>query len=366
MKYLFILFNIIFILSGALRLTAQPLSVTIEQPDAVAGSYPTPNSEFSISEGILHFGDLQFPGSPVWSISNQMNRFTILEKGEELSIAQFDDSGNRLYSKVLPYFNQDDTTLKLYTFLDGRAVIRDNVANFSFLDTAGDLMYSISNSSQSPSGERPSELAAGSRGITTVLYNPAISYGQATGSRAVLVFGEENTKEFFRSENKEISYLKVSDDGKFLLLIADNGSASEVFYYDRFGNILFTILPDQKITGANITGNGAYLTIYTAGMVQVFDVSSGERVGSASLNQSIIYAAYDENKNVMISFGGSLGENRVSNPSVMVVDIEQRSIATENINGTLHTLNPDNIALRSNTPGHFSLDGFREGVKIRY
>src|SRR5690625_6425982 len=66
-------------------------------------------------------------------------------------------------------------------------------------------LFSISNSSGSQSGERPSELAADPSGITIALYNPAISYGETTGSRAVLVYGENDTDQFFSSENQEIT-----------------------------------------------------------------------------------------------------------------------------------------------------------------
>lgn len=366
MKYPFILLHVIFVLFVVLQAHAQPLSVHIEQPGTAADGFPTPESVFSVSGSSVNFGDLQFSGSSVWALSHALNRFTVLDKGSELSVSQFDDSGNRLYSEVLPYFNTDDTTLKLYTFPDGRAVIRDNVANFSFLDSAGDLTYSISNSSQSLSGERPSELSSDPHGITTVLYNPVISYGQTTGSRAVLVFGEEDTKEFFRSEDQEISFLQVSDDGKFVLLVAQNGSTSEVIYFDRFGNTLFTLPVDQNVVGAEVSNSGGFLTIYTPGMVQVYEVNSGERVGSAALNQNVIYAAFDEVKNIMISFGGSLNGTTVSNPSVMVVDIDQRKIETENISGTLRTLDPHNISLKSNSSGNFQLYGFREQIEIQY
>src|SRR5690625_6815314 len=86
-------------------------------------------------------------------------------------------------------------------------------------------------------------------------------------------------------------------------------------------------------------------------MVQVYHVLTGERLGSASLNQNIIYAAYDPEKNIMISFGGVVDGYQISGPSVMVVDINQRSIVTEEISSTLHTLDTQNIRLNRSGSG---------------
>lgn len=367
MKYLIILFTLSFMLSTEKEASAQSLSVGIGQPASGSSLFATPQGEFSISGTTVRFGNREISASSVWSLSSASNRFTYLDNsGDEVRATQYSDSGHRLYSETLPFFNPDDSTLKLYTFADGRAVVRDNVANFSFLNSAGQQLFSISNSSGSHSGERPSELVSDPSGITTVLYNPAISFGDATGSRAVLVYGENDADPFFSSENQEISYLQVTRDGRYILLVAQDGSQSEVYFSDRFGNILFTLPADQFVNGAEISESGEFLTIYTSGMVQVYNVLTGERLGSASLNQNIIYAAYDPEKNIMISFGGVLDEYQISNSSVMVVDIDQRSIATEEIPGTLHTLDPGNIKLNRYGSGHFTLEGLGEEVTIRY
>lgn len=355
-----------FILLSASNVSAQQLSVDVQQPDTRSGVFETPNSSFSISEGGPEFGGIALQGSTVWSVSSQLNRLTVLEKGERVTIRQFDDSGNQLYSEELPYADPDDATLKIYTFPDGRTVLRESVAYFTFLTPSGTTRYALSNSSQSLSGERESELASDLHGITTVLYNPAISFGQTTGSRAVLVFGEDDTKEFYRNQDHIISFLKTDPKGKFILLVAQNGSASEVRYFDRFGNSLFSVPSDEIITGARVTENGKYLTIYTSAMIQVYNVESGERVGSASVQQPVLYATYNEDKNIMIALGGTLEGIRVSNPSVMVVDIERRAIETENIEGNLYTLDLSRVNLKGTDGGPFQLAGFRENIRIRY
>lgn len=367
MKYLTILFALSFLLTAIDETYAQPLSVSVEQPANGNRLFATPQGKFSASGTTVRFGEREISDQSVWSLSAASNRFTYLDPtGGEVKVNQFSNSGYHLYSETLPFFNPDDSTLKLYTFTDGRTVIRDNVANFSFLNPAGQQLFSISNSSGSQSGERPSELAADPAGVTIVLYNPAISFGETTGSRAVLVYGENDTKLLFSSENQEITDLQVTPDGKYILLVAQDGTSSEIYFSDRFGNILFTLPSDHLVQGAEISEWGEYLTIYTTGMIQVYDVLTGERLGSASLNQNIIYAAYDPEKNIMISFGGVLDGYQISGSSVMVVDIDQRSIATEKISASLHTLDPQSLKLNRSASGNFTLKGLNEEVTIRY
>ena len=249
MKYLTILFALSFLLTAIDETYAQPLSVSVEQPANGNRLFATPQGKFSVSGTTVRFGEREISDQSVWSLSAASNRFTYLDPtGGEVKVNQFSNSRYHLYSETLPFFNPDDSTLKLYTFTDGRTVIRDNVANFSFLNPAGQQLFSISNSSGSQSGERPSELAADPAGVTIVLYNPAISFGETTGSRAVLVYGENDTKLLFSSENQEITDLQVTPDGKYILLVAQDGSSSEIYFSDRFGNILFT-LPSYTIQG---------------------------------------------------------------------------------------------------------------------
>ncbi|HLR90536.1 MAG TPA: hypothetical protein VK040_06235 [Balneolaceae bacterium] len=367
MKYLTILFTLTFLLSAVDETYAQPLSVNVEQPANGNRLFATSQGKFSISGTTVRFGEREISDHTVWSLSATSNRFSYLDHtGGEVRVNQYSNSGHRLYSETLPFFKPDDSTLKLYTFTDGRTVVRDNVANFSFLDPAGQQLFSISNSSGSQSGERPSELAADPSGITIALYNPAISYGETTGSRAVLVYGENDTDQFFSSENQEITDLQVTQDSKYILLVVQDGSSSEIYFSDRFGNILFTLPSDHLVQGAEISESGEFLTIYTTGMVQVYHVLTGERLGSASLNQNIIYAAYDPEKNIMISFGGVVDGYQISGPSVMVVDINQRSIVTEEISSTLHTLDTQNIRLNRSGSGNFTIEGLHEEVTVRY
>src|SRR5690625_2180903 len=101
-------------------------------------------------------------------------------------------------------------------------------------------------------------------------------------------------------------------------------------------------------------------------MIQVYDVLTGERLGSASLHQNIIYSAYAPEINIMISFGGVLDGYQISGSSVMVVDSDQRSIVTEEISSTLHTLDTQNIRLNRSGSGNFTIEGLHEEVTVRY
>lgn len=116
-------------------------------------------------------GNLGFAGQ---SVSNAINEITGLSSGIGIQgVNIYEGSGNLLFNADYD-LTSNDNSLKIYCMLNGGFVVRENIANFLFFDAEGDVVQSISNSSQSTEGESISELATDPAFKTVVLYNPRI------------------------------------------------------------------------------------------------------------------------------------------------------------------------------------------------
>lgn len=330
------------------------------------GTYSTQNSELTVNNSDYHFGEAQVSSPVSWHISSAQNKLSFVNIQNGVNITLYNDNGNSIYRKKLPYFNSDDETIKNHQFNDGRVVLRDNVANFNFLNPKGEVLYSVSNSSQSSEGERESELASDYSGNTVVLYNPVISYGTSTGSRAVLVYGENETQLFFNDREREISYLSVNNSGAFVTVIASGRENDVVLVYDRFGNKIFETESGNQLIGAEITDDANYLTLYSSGRVQVVDIVKGEVLGSASSRTSIIKAAYMPEQNLILALGGSKNGNRITDPEITAVDLDKRQISRENIStSTLTFYDTGRITFSKESDTQIKLSGLNRDLIIR-
>jgi hypothetical protein len=363
MKYLATVF--LFFLFVQL-LTAQSVTITVdpEHSGNNLSSYPIKHGTLAYSDNQFLFGGLQIIEPAAWSISPAKNKIAFLQKREMLYLRSFDYSGRLLVDKALEFFDPDDATLDVYQYNDGRVVVRDNVANFSFFDARGGQVFSVSNFAQSHDGERESRLSSDISGRTTVLYNPAIAYGSATGSRAQLLYGEDQTEPFFRDDNREIKSLAISDNGTFITIITANGNHDRVIIFDRFGNELIVLDMDGEITGAVTSSNGEYVTTFRDARMQVFSVSDGELLGSASSRNNIITAAYFPDDELLVSLNGSVNHNRITNSSVTAVHITKRQITSENIKMQLSLLQAGNIDIVRTGTNQYRLTGLNRELLL--
>lgn len=368
MKYL--LTVILIILAPAIT-TAQ--SVTVSPVSAHSGNspltYPLQNGSVSSSgnnlrvQGAAETSD--FGNLADWALSPGNVKVGLLSRGHELSLNQLDNSGTTLIEEELEFFDPSDETLALYVFDDGRSVVRDNVANFSFYDASGNIMYSISNSSQSSGGERESGLAADPAGRTVVLYNPVISYGSGTGSQARLVFGNEDSKVFFRDQGREIREIHVNNKGSVVALLASSGSSDRIIIFDRFGTEIRTINVDSGQRGLTLSENGSYVTIYSGSRVQVYNTVTGERVGSTSSRSSVILASYQPEDETIIILGGSESNMRITEPTITAVHVSRRQIARENIGVSLSISGMDNLRMDRTGAHEYRISGLNQHLDIR-
>lgn len=363
MKYL-IAIVLIFVTSTTLMAQGVTVTPVQEHSGNDVNTYPTKSGTISISNNQFVLGATQIVQPAAWSVSGQKNKLAFLEKREVLYLRSFEDTGIELFETDLDFFDPDDPTLNVYQLSDGRVAIRDNVANFSFMDSRGGRMYTVSNSSRSVDGERESQLATDRYGRTVVLYNPVIAYGNQTGSRAQFVFGDQQTEVFFNDDRREIKSLTVDDDGLFITLIATNGGSDEVFVYDRFGNKIFDIEAEDELVGADLTRYGDFLTLFTGSRMQVYRVSNGELLGSASSRSSIISAAYMPDDEIVIALGGSVNNGRISNPSITAVHLSLRQIIREDVTASLSFLESDQVRFRRSDENRYRITGLNQDLNL--
>lgn len=321
-------------------------NIDIESP-ADQSSYST--STFSANGGTITvtgnrfvLGSTTVSNPAAWSFSKSNQRASFLQRDNGINLSSYNSDGEMLAQRNMEFFAPTDNTLNTYQFDSGRIVLRDNVANFTFLNPKAETAYSVSNSSGSMEGERESKLASDPSGSTIVLYNPVISFGSQTGSRAQIVYGDRDTEVFYNSRTEEIQSLQVSEDGSFITILSDGNKVS---IFDRFGNEIFQVESDEDLIGATLHKNASHVTIYSSGRVQVYEVPGGNRLGSASSRSSIIFAGYDPEYQTMIALGGTQNGMEITEPEITAVSISEREIARQEVPFSISTLDLNRLEL---------------------
>lgn len=328
--------------------------------------YPLDGGLLESDRGYYTIGESGIFNPVAWSISHQNQKAGFLEtRDQSVYLTIFETSGNKIVDRQLDFFDVKDETLKLYLFDDGSSVTRDNVANFTFFDPDGELIYSVSNGSQSSEGEKESELAADSYGKTVVLYNPIINYGESMGSRAKVVYRENDQYVFFRDESSQILQVKVSESGSYIILLTGDGANYGVYIFDRFGNELNQFSFDDEQKGVSISEDAQFVTVYSGGRTQVLDALSGERVGSTSSRSPVIYSRYFEEDDVILVFGGVQEENRIDRPALSAIHIGKRQILRGEINESLSIYDFDRLGITRLQSNSYRIDGLNRSLKVQ-
>jgi len=315
-------------------------------------TFPAGDKTITISSNQFELSSAQISNPEVWSISSSNSRASFVQRSNGMYLYSYNAAGDLLIEKNLEFFSPGDNTINTYQFDNGSIILRDNVANFTFLNAKGETAYQVSNSSGSTDGEQESQLATDPKGNTVVLYIPVIAYGSNTGSSAQLVYGDQDTKSFYSSREYEIVDLDVSESGAFIILVASNGSSSIAMIFDRFGNELYQIDSDEDLIGATLDENASHLTIYSSGRVQVYEVPGGERLGSASSRSSILFAGYDSDDETILALGGVISGLEIDEPEITAVSLSKRAIVREEVPFPISTLDLDRIKIRASSSGY--------------
>jgi len=260
-----------------------------------------------------------------------------------------------------------DSSFKIYPLQNGAYIVRENVANFVMYDTFGSVIRPISNSSQSKDGEKISELAMDPMGKTIVLYNPQIRNGSKRGSRAKVIGLENAERDIFFREDEEIRAVRVSESGEFIAIASGKeGSDDNVTVMDRYGNEIQTIAFDQQVKGLNLYGSGSILTVFSEGRVAVYNVLSGERLGSSSFRGAPLqFANYSASDQIIVGLTGDLNGEILSNIEVRIINVAARKIASQEYSGTLQISDLDNITMTKKSRHNYTLSGMSKDLNLK-
>ncbi len=369
MKYL--IFVLPFIFASAIN--AQDIQVT---PTSETSNHNT--QTFSFDHVTLQIigrtislsgpaGEDQITNTNAYSLSGDRGYIGAMLFEDELRVRLYDGRGSRVTDAQLDHFDPMDETLDIRVLQDGRFITRDNVANISFFDARGALMYNISNSSGSPDGEVASGIATDSSGNTVVLYNSRINYGPDEGSRARILKSEDNFINIFDSRERTIKSVFVSKNGSYITLITErSGTDDEVLIFDRHGNTIAELETDMELNGATLTEDAGYLTIYSSNRAQVYRISNGERLGSTSFRVNVAYATYSPEDQQILALSGTIGQNnQISNPELHAIHLGERSIARTDVSFPLSFLDHSKVDVERTGSNRFVVRGLNRNLNLQ-
>jgi hypothetical protein len=351
--------------SLSVTLYGQSLSTEI---DSETVSYAS--NQFGVGSSVLTLSgnqvDLKGPDRSVeisradafsWSANGQY--FGVIHLNDQLVLTLFDGKADRTREIELEHFDPMDETLGMWMFNDGRVLTRDNVVNFTMFKPDGKVDYTISNSSGSGSGETLSRAVTDPFGHTVVLYIPRIDYGESEGSLARIIFDEEDRKELYSSRDREIVNAGVSPDARFVhFLTRSSGTEDQVSIKDRFGNEIAQLESEiGELRGASLSRGAGHLTVWSSGRVQVYQLPELERIGSASVQQSVIYADYHKEESQIVILGGRESNGEVNQPEMQIVDINRRAIARSEVEGELSIEPARHLSIRRVEANRYQLKG---------
>jgi len=275
-------------------------------------------------------------------------------------------TGHLLTREELEFIDPSDETIMMSIADNGEFIVRDNVANFTFFDAAGNEGFTLSNATQAPGGEQPSGLSWSSAGETTILYNPVIQYDGSLGSRISVAVGDREATEIYNSNSRTISSLSFSENGNFVTFLSTGAADDQRLYVlDRFGNQLLEFETDEmEITGFELTEDADYLTIFSDNRVQVYRTADMERLGSSTSRTSIIYASWQPEENTIITLGGQMSNGTISNPEITAINVAQQQLDRHQINGNITLLNPTDLKIKRVSAGNYLIEGINRPIVV--
>ncbi len=304
-----------------------------------------------------------------FGVSPDKTIVSILKRTQEGGeVVLFNSTGDTLMTYPTVSLVQNDPSLALYASNSGDVLLRDNITNFTFYDTYGDINTNMSSSSQSEEGEAISEVAMSPDGKTVVIYNPKIKRDGNLGSKAEVKLADGNFENIFFSNDRYIRNLTISDDGNVVVAItAKQGTDDQVLVMDKYGNELNTITVEETLIGAVLSNDNEYLTLYSGGRITVHNTLDGNRLQGVSLRSPVFLAEYFSDDRVLLVLTGSYSERTgtMNNVEFRAIDLEQREITSKEFPGALgftrQAIAPRLVRTSANT---YQLKGANKQVTI--
>ncbi|MEX2347902.1 MAG: hypothetical protein WD511_01680 [Balneolaceae bacterium] len=356
----YFLFLIVF---GATANLGVAQSLTVSETPAATNiglhQYMISGHQVSITNGELALAG----GTAASSSINNVTAISAALNNETANV--FAGNGDDLFSSSFD-LEGGDSSARIYARLNGGFIIRENIANFLFYNSMGEVEQSISNSSQSTEGESISELAADPKFKTAVLYNPKIVSGGEEGSRAKLVRNDLTTTDIYYSSNRAIRNVEVSKNGQFMAIVTFSPGTEDIaIVTDRFGNVLSEISFDQNIEGVVLSESGEYVTLRSNGRVGVYSVLNGERVGSSSFRSRLLFAEFIPEDQTIIALTATQSGSLLTNVEVHAINVAARAIQRQNYSSELSMT--DQIPLKLERIGSYNymLSGLNKTLSLR-
>lgn len=346
------------------------LSVTNQTSDNNPSTFLLDQGEVTIRSGNVQFlrSSNKVSNYEALGISHDRSIVGVLDRSTtESRLVVLSSVGDTLTSYSGITISANDPSLAVYPMNNGQVLLRDNITNFTFYDTFGEIITNMSSSSQSKEGEAISEVAMSPDGQTIVIYNPKIKRNGNLGSK-IQVRRKKNTfKNIYFSDDRYLKNVSVSDDGNLIVAIsANSGTEDRVLIMDKFGNELNTISTDENLKGAALSSDSEYMVLYSKGRVMVYETRSGERLGAASFRSPVFMASYFPGSNLMLAMTGNYSKRTgiLNNVKFRAVDLEQRKITSKEFSSALGFTNaiaPRLVRLSANT---YQLVGASKHVTI--
>ena len=296
-------------------------------------------STFNLEEGKASFGSRQvnfITGNTsmanylAYGVSNDRSLLAFLKgTGPNSRLTLTNSLGATLSSFEIVNLVQGDPSLAVYPANTGEVLVRDNIANFNFYDSFGDLIKNLSGSSQSKGGEAISEAVLSPDAGTVVLYTPKIKRENQLGSQVQYVDNTMNLKSLFFSTDRYIETLELTENGQFVIFVTSKEATNDAVHVeDRYGNEISVITTDEDLQGAYLSEDAQTVTAYSGRRVLIFDVLTGERIAGTSFRSGVIAVKYFPQDNTILALTGSYDEDTgtAENIDVHAIDIEERKV----------------------------------------
>lgn len=307
------------------------------------------------------------------SISPGKHMFAFLSREDNSYHAEiFQEDGEQVRSiSELEDYDPDDPSPYIYVLDNGEMFFRYNISYFRHYDAKGERLRTINNSSDSRHGEKISDLKVMPNSNAVLLYNARILYSNdQVGSRLRYYDGSGDPATIFTSDNRYIRNISFSRNGQLIILHLVNESTGEHYAkaIDTDGNEYLSLEyegfePEELIAG----NDGRYLTSRASGRVMVHDMRTGESLGSTSIRgASSLAATYSSAHSSILILSGSLNENRreLSGLELRVVNVAERSINTEEIDGTYSWHDFLNLSIEPVEGNNYRITGMNRELNI--
>lgn len=302
------------------------------------------------------------------SVSADESIVSILQQsGKDGTISVYNARGKLLTSFSTVILSSDDPSKAIYPANNGHVLLRDNITNFTFYNKVGKITASMSSSSQSRDGEKISQVATNKDQSSTVIYSPKIKRGSNFGSKAYYKQAGNNFKNIFSSRDRYLKDVTISEKSDLVVLItAKSGTQDQAVIMDIYGNVLNTISVDDDLEAASLSADLNFVTLYSSTRVMVYSIPEASKIGSTSLDNTVFLADYFPEDNLILALTGnySAGSGVMSDLSFEAINLEQRSITSEELSGSVGFSEAITPKLIRVSVGNYELKGGSKEISI--